>query len=83
MKPSKIEEPSRSRPARYSGLGCDERKFSRHLLFGLFLVFAYVGVGALLDRLISTWAGNVFMVLPLAVMVLYLVWKGWIEKAPK
>ena len=38
MNPSKIEEPSRSRPARYSGLP-DERKFSRHLLFGLFLVF--------------------------------------------
>ena len=82
MKPSKIEEPSRSRPARYSGLP-DEHKFSRHLLFGLFLVFAYVGVVALLDRLVSTGAGNVFMVLPLAVMVLYLVWKGWIEKAPK
>ncbi len=49
----------------------------------LFLVFAYVGVVALLDRLVSTGAGNVFMVLALAVMVLYLVWKGWIEKAPK
>ena len=59
MKPSKIEEPSRSRPPRYSGLP-DERKFSRHLLFGLFLVFAYVGVVALLDRLVSTGGWKCF-----------------------
>ena len=52
MTPSKTEEPSRSRPARYSDM-TDERMFSRYLLCALLLIFAYIGVMAVLDRFVS------------------------------
>ena len=54
MTPSKTEEPSRSRPARYSDM-TDERMFSRYLLCALLLIFAYIGVMAVLDRFVSPW----------------------------
>ena len=81
MTPSKTEEPSRSRPARYSDM-TDERMFSRYLLCALLLIFAYIGVMAVLDRFVSPVAGKVMLLLPLAAIVLLLVWKGWIQKVP-
>ena len=60
------------------------RKFYRYLLLGLFLVIAfYVSSWLwLLVRFFFAVALAVFVVLPFTVLVLYLVWKGWIQKRP-
>ena len=60
------------------------RKLYRYLLLGLSLVIAfYVSSWLwLLVRFFFTVALTVFVVLPLTVLVLYLVWKGWIQKRP-
>ena len=82
MTPSKTEEPSRSRSSADMGTAEFERKLYRKILFGLFLAFAYVAVMAAVDRFVSPGAGNVLLVLPLALFMLYAVWKAWIQKLP-
>ena len=75
MKPSKIE-------ARMN-LEDNERKFYRQML-GWILLIPAVGVSSWLLALYSpVVALTVFVVLPFSGMVLYLVWKGWIEKRAK
>ncbi len=58
------------------------RKLYRYLLLGLSLVIAFYVSSWLLVRFFFTAALTVFVVLPLTVLVLYLVWKGWIQKRP-
>ena len=84
MKPSKIEKTNLSTPVRLPGMADLGRKFYRYLLLGLFLVIAfYVSSWLwLLVRFFFTVALTVFVVLPFTVLVLYLVWKGWIQKRP-
>ena len=75
LKPSKIE-------ARMN-LEDNERKFYRQML-GWILLIPAVGVSSWLLALYSpAVALTVFVVLPFSGMVLYLVWKGWIEKRAK
>ena len=75
MKPSKVE-------ARMN-LEDNERKFYRQML-GWILLIPAVGISSWLLALYSpAVALTVFVVLPFSGMVLYLVWKGWIEKRAK
>ena len=75
MKPSKVE-------ARMN-LEDNERKFYRQML-GWILLIPTVGISSWLLALYSpAVALTVFVVLPFSGMVLYLVWKGWIEKRAK
>ena len=61
----------------------NERKFYRQML-GWILLIPAVGISSWLLALYSpAVALTVFVVLPFSGMVLYLVWKGWIEKRAK
>ena len=61
----------------------NERKFYRQML-GWILLIPAVGVSSWLLALYSpVVALTVFVVLPFSGTVLYLVWKGWIEKRAK